>query len=149
MDRKFYIPKPEVTHEVSDEDMPPDRWKILVLDDDAVLSELLKDHFSSAGHLVTVVKTGVDGIKHIMATDFDIVLCDMVMPTMPGDMFYRAVERVKPQLCKRFIFMTGHRGDPKIDGFIRSVKGLILWKPFELHTLTDYIQSAIKKAAAK
>lgn len=149
MDRKFYIPKPEVTHEVSDEDMPPDRWKILVLDDDEALPELLKDHFSAAGHLVTVVRTGVDGIKHIMATDFDIVLCDMVMPTMPGDMFYRAVERVKPQLCKRFIFMTGHRGDPKIDAFIRSVKGLILWKPFELHTLTDYIQSAIKKASAR
>ncbi len=148
MERKFYIPKPEVTHEVPDEDMPPDRHKILILDDDNTLSELLRDHFASKGHLVTVVKTGVEGIKHVMATDFDVILCDMVMPTMPGDMFFRAVERVRPHLCKRFIFMTGHRGDSKIDAFIRSVKGLILWKPFELHTLTDYIQTIVKKNAA-
>lgn len=145
MERKFYIPKPEITHEVPDEDMPPDKRKLLILDDDEALTDLLKDHFAGSGHLVTVVKTGVEGIKHIMATDFDVILCDMVMPNMPGDMFYRAVERVKPHLTKRFLFMTGHRGDPKIDAFIRSVKGLILFKPFELHTLNEYIDAVVRK----
>jgi CheY-like chemotaxis protein len=148
MERKFFIPKPEVVHEVADDELPPDRWKILILDDDDALSSLLKDHFSAQGQLVTTVKTGVEGIKHVMATEFDIILCDMVMPTMPGDMFFRAVERVRPHLCKRFIFMTGHRGDAKIEAFIRSVKGLVLYKPFELHTLTDYLQAVVKKSQA-
>jgi CheY-like chemotaxis protein len=146
MDRKFYIPKAEVTHEVSDDELPPPRWKVLVLDDDESLTDLLKEHFSSLGHLVVVVKTGVEGVKHIMATDFDVILCDMVMPAMPGDMFYRAVERVRPKLCKRFLFMTGHRGDPKIEAFIRSVKGLMLWKPFEMSQLMQYIEAVVKKA---
>jgi hypothetical protein len=60
-------------------------------------------------------------------------------------MFYLAVERTKPHLCKRFIFMTGHRGDPKIDEFIRRVKGLMLWKPFEMYMLTEAIQTVLKK----
>jgi hypothetical protein len=59
----------------------------------------------------------------------------MIMPGFPGDMFYRAVERSRPHLCKRFLFMTGHNGDPQIDTFIRSVRGLMIWKPFQLHEL--------------
>ena len=30
------------------------------------------------------------------------------MPTMAGDMFYLAVQKTKPQLCSRFLFVTGH-----------------------------------------
>ncbi len=51
-----------------------------------------------------------------------------------------AVERVKPHLCKRFLFMSGHRGDRKVDEFIRKVHGLILWKPFQSHILMESIQ---------
>ena len=94
---------------------------------------------------VTVVQTGVDGIKKVMAGDFDVILCDMMMPKMPGDMFYLAVERARPHLCKRFVFMTGYKGDPKIDAFIRQVKGLMLWKPFEMHLLLDAINVILKK----
>ncbi len=92
-------------------------------------------------------KSGVEGLKKIMADDFDLVICDMVMPSLPGDMFYLAVERTKPRLCRRFIFITGHKGDPKIDAFIRRVGGLMLWKPFQMHELQRAIQSVLRKAA--
>jgi hypothetical protein len=55
-----------------------------------------------------------------------------VLPTLSGDQFYQAVERIKPHLCNRFIFMTGHEADPRSDGFIRRVRGFMLWKPFHL-----------------
>jgi hypothetical protein len=70
----------------------------------------------------------------------------MVMPNLPGDMFYLAVERTKPGLCKRFLFMTGHAADPKWDSFIRKVNGVILWKPFELHELMERIALVLNKA---
>jgi hypothetical protein len=71
----------------------------------------------------------------------------MVMPNLAGDMFYLAVERVKPQMCRRFIFSTGHQDDPKIDAFIRKVNGLVLWKPFALQALTEAIQVIEKRVA--
>jgi DNA-binding NarL/FixJ family response regulator len=80
-----------------------------------------------------------------MATDFSIILCDMVMPNFPGDMFYAAVERVRPKLCKRFIFMTGHQGDRKIEEFIRRIRGLMLWKPFQMTILFDTIKVVLNK----
>ena len=108
-------------------------------------ADLLKDHLGSQGYLVTYVTSGVEGLKLVMMGEFDIILCDMMMPNLSGDMFYLAVERTKPHLCKRFIFMTGHKGDPKIDAFIRKVRGLMLWKPFELHDLQAAITAILKK----
>jgi len=56
------------------------------------------------------------------------------------------VERVKPMLCKRFIFMTGHKADPKWDSFIRGVRGLILWKPFQMHELLTAMRTIFRRS---
>ena len=69
------------------------------------------------------------------------------MPKMPGDMFYRAVERIRPHLCRRFLFMTGYKREPRIDSFIRDVNGNLLWKPFPLEDLMAAIRTVLAKAA--
>ena len=94
---------------------------------------------------VTCVPSGVEGLRQIMARDFDVILCDMVMPHVPGDMFYLAVERTKPALCKRFVFMTGYRADPKIDSFLRKTGGYVLWKPFETLQLSNAINVILQR----
>ncbi len=81
-----------------------------------------------------------------MVEDFDLVLCDLVMPTFPGDKFYLAVDRVKPALCRRFLFMTGHRAEPRYETFIQEIGGLMLWKPFGAHELLAAIQSVLRRA---
>ena len=148
MNSKFIPSEREVTHEVADEELPPAPKKILILDDDPGLTEILSEFLETEEFKVSVVKSGVEGIKKVMAEKYDVIVCDMLMPSMPGDMFYKAVERAKPELTKRFIFMTGHKGDPKIDQFIRSVRGLVIWKPFELHQLLEAIHGILRKAGS-
>jgi CheY-like chemotaxis protein len=137
----------EKTYELPDADTTelPKVKNILILEDEVAFAILLKENLESEGYHVTVVSSGADGLKKILTNDFEIILCDMVMPNFPGDMFYLAVERARPNLCKRFIFMTGHRGDSKIEEFIRSIRGLILWKPFEMHVLFDTIKVVTSK----
>lgn len=72
----------------------------------------------------------------------------MVMPNLSGDMFYLAVERVRPHLCKRFIFMTGHREDHNWGAFAREKGCLILYKPFKFEVLLESIQTVIAKTGA-
>lgn len=129
-------------------DLPPAPKKVLILDDDPALLESLRVSLESDGFQVACVTSGVDGLKLIMGEKFDVLVCDMVMPNMAGDMFYRAVERIKPYLTRRFIFMTGHQGNAQIDQFVRSVRGLMLWKPFEHHQLLEAINAVLKKAEA-
>jgi CheY-like chemotaxis protein len=119
--------------------------KILIVDDEVAFAEVIREFLGTIGYEATCVADGVQAIKKIMAGDYDVILCDMVMPNLAGDMFYLAVERTRPHLCKRFIFMTGHQGNSSVDAFIRKVRGLMLWKPFELHMLVEAIKVIEKK----
>ena len=121
--------------------------RILIVDDEPQFIEMMQLQLVGCGYRVDSATDGVEGIKKIMASDYAVVLCDMVMPKLAGDKFYQAVERVKPDLCKRFIFVTGQRGDPKMDAFIRKIRGLVLWKPFLFHVLLEAIQAIEKKSA--
>jgi DNA-binding response OmpR family regulator len=120
---------------------------ILILEDETALSETLAPFFETNGFSVACVTNGVDGLRQIMARDFAVIVCDMMMPNLPGDMFYRAVERTKPHLCKRFIFITGYKGNREIEDFIRKVKGVMLWKPFETSELMETINSVMRTSA--
>lgn len=119
---------------------------ILLLDDDIDLANTLKMLLESRNFLVTTVKNGVEGLHEIMAFDFDVVMCDMMMPAMPGDMFYLAVQRTKPHLCKRFIFITGHGDTPKIDEFLKSVDAMVLSKPVVTDELVGAISFVLKNS---
>jgi CheY-like chemotaxis protein len=108
---------------------------ILVVEDDSELAGMLDYFLRSRGYRVTGVSNGVDGLRAVMAEDYDAILCDMVMPQMPGDMFYMAVRRVRPQLCERFIFVTAHQERPRVKEFLNQVREMVLRKPFNLEDL--------------
>jgi CheY-like chemotaxis protein len=113
--------------------------RILVLEDDPAFREIVQCYFEEHGLGVVSVQNGVEGVHEILAGDFDGILCDMQMPTLPGDMFYRAVERMRPHLCDRFVFMTGYRGNTKVNEFIASVDGMVLIKPFHMDDLQEML----------
>lgn len=118
---------------------------ILMLEDDDAFSEIVGEILIGYGFNVIRVSNGAEGLKKILVQDFDVILCDMVMPGFPGDMFYTAVGRTKPHLQKRFIFMTGYEGNRKIDAFIRRVRGVILLKPLQFHELMARIDLVLSQ----
>jgi len=146
--RKNQAYQEEKTYELADRPDPQERKGVLLLEDETALAASLKELLESSGYVVTVVSNGAEGLQQLLAGDFDAIVCDMVMPNFPGDMFYLAVQRSRPHLCSRFVFTSGHRADPKIDLFIRSVRGLVLWKPFEPHELLEALKTAINKRNA-
>ena len=113
--------------------------KILLVEDDPSFQEIMHDFLTESGFAVRAVQNGVEGVHEVLASDFEVILCDMMMPTLPGDMFFRAVERMRPHLCERFVFMTGHRGNQKVNDFIQNVCGTILTKPFQVDDLLEMI----------
>ncbi len=121
---------------------PAGKGRVLLLEDDPAFQEIIADFLSEAGFTVVAVQTGREGVQQVLGGDFALVLCDLSMPTMPGDMFYRAVERIRPRLCECFIFMTGYRGDAKTAEFIKSIDGYVLQKPFPMKDLVDSIALA-------
>ena len=112
---------------------------ILLLDDDMELADTLKLLLETRNFVVTTVHNGAEGLREVLALDFDVIICDMLMPKMAGDMFYLAVQKTKPHLASRFIFVTGHSDNPKVSAFLETVKGCVLYKP----VLTDELVRSV------
>lgn len=119
---------------------------VLLVDDDTDILFVLKNCLEARHFVVTTVSNGVEGLKEVMAHDFDVILCDLMMPKMPGDMFYIAVQRTKPLMADRFIFITGHMANPKVDSFLKVVKSPVLSKPFLPELMFKTIEKVLKEA---
>ena len=111
MDRNKFTPP--IEQKIYEIDAPePDAQKsILLLEDETEFAHMVKEYLESCEFQVTVVRDGVQGLKKVMERDFDVIVCDLLMPNLPGDMFYVGVERVRPHLANRFIFITCHPQD--------------------------------------
>lgn len=149
MDRNKFTPP--IEQKIYEIDAPePDAQKsILLLEDETEFAHMVKEYLESCEFQVTVVRDGVQGLKKVMERDFDVIVCDLLMPNLPGDMFYVGVERVRPHLANRFIFITGHQNNPKIAAFVQKTRALTLYKPFPLHTLLETVQVSLKKSASE
>lgn len=120
---------------------------ILLVDDDEDLSNTLKQLLESRNFIVTTSHNGVDALREVLAFDFDVIICDMLMPKMAGDMFYLAVHKTKPEMAKRFLFVTGHADNPKVDAFLKSIDGVVVFKPVLTEELVRMISLVLKRAA--
>jgi len=119
---------------------------ILLVDDDEALADTLKLLLESHNFIVTTAVNGADALREVMAFDFDVIICDMMMPKMAGDMFYLAVQKVKPQLNSRFLFVTGHADNPKVDSFLRTIDAQVVFKPVLTEELVRMISFVLKRS---
>jgi DNA-binding response OmpR family regulator len=131
----------------SDEATELEIKNILLVDDDVMLADTLKQLLESHNFIVTTASNGIDALREVLAFDFDVIICDMVMPKMPGDMFYLAVRKSKPEMARRFLFVTGNADNPKVENFLQSVDALVVIKPVLTEELVGMISLTLKRAA--
>ncbi len=79
--------------------------RILVIDDLPPIARVLARILRS--HDVTSVHTADEALEQMRDGDFDVILCDIMMPVMTGLELRAAIEATDPALADRFIFVTG------------------------------------------
>jgi CheY-like chemotaxis protein len=115
---------------------------VLLLDDDPGFRESIRDFLAANGYTVVAVQNGAEGVREVLGGDFVLVLCNLIIPGLGGDTFYRAIGRIRPALCQRFVFMTGHENDAAAMEFVTKVDAVVLQKPFPLTKLLASIAVA-------
>src|SRR5437773_8630963 len=129
-------------------EVPPDvagpAQRVLLLEDRDDFREVLRDHLVSRLFQVVSVPSGVEGLHEIRKGAFDLIICDMMMPRVGGEMFYWAVTRLRPATAQRFIFFTGHRNNPTIEFFFKRVNATVLSKLFKLAELDSTIRDVLR-----
>src|SRR5689334_21254857 len=119
--------------------------KVLLLEDRDDFRQVLHEYLTSRCYDVTSVHSGIEGLREIMKARFDLIICDMLMPKMGGEMFYWAVTRARPATAKHFVFFSGHKNNPKLEFFFRRINATVLYKPFRLSTLDSVIGDVLSK----
>jgi CheY-like chemotaxis protein len=64
--------------------------------------------------------------------DFDLVLCDVMMPGMNADELLRRIAVEHPELKQRVVFMSGGTLGPEVDDMLAGLPNLRLAKPFRV-----------------
>ncbi len=106
--------------------------RILVIDDEPMLGQTLRFAFEGQ-YEVVVLNTGREALDHLERdTDFDLILCDLMMPTFSGMKVYEVIAERQPELLDRFVFITGGAFTDTARDFLDGYSGRRLEKPFHM-----------------
>lgn len=120
------------------------RGKILIVEDEPVVARLLERVLSSEHH-VELASDGMDALTQLrLEQDYDVVLCDVMMPRMNGMELFERVAGAYPKLAGRFVFMTGGATRPDVHAFLDSVPNEKLYKPFSVPTVTSLVSRLVE-----
>src|SRR5438093_7844313 len=103
---------------------------ILLVDDDRQLASALQWILADENFLVDVAHDGAEALTKVKANEYDVIVCDVMMPNLRGDELYLKAQEVRPNIGDRFIFITGFEADPKINAFLTKSESKYLVKPF-------------------
>lgn len=102
--------------------------RILIIDDEEMLTSALAR--SLRGHEVHTANRGAEGVELAMASHFDLILCDLIMPEMTGMDVFEVLHASDPTIRKRFVFMTGATVTSEAKAFAEGIDTPVLEKPF-------------------
>lgn len=116
--------------------------KLLLIDDDQMLRELLEAQLAELGISITAVEDPEGALRALRKEKFHAVLSDIVMPTKSGLELLSEVRTENPDLP--FVFLTGYLHEQNLLQAIRLGATDILTKPTSNKTLIDVIAKAVE-----
>jgi two-component system NtrC family sensor kinase len=122
--------------------------RILVLDDEQAIAELLGEMLSILGHRPTLCFAPPEALELIHENEFDLIISDFRMPVMNGEEFHQAVSERKPDLARSMIFLTGDVVHEKTRAFLEQDGRRHLSKPFQLTSIEAVVQEALSELPA-
>ena len=111
--------------------------RILVVDDEAEVRQLLHDILMSAGHTVTMAEDGISALALFEAGTYDLVLTDLGMPGMSGWEVAEAIKSRRPQVPVGLI--TGWAGIMEDADLNKRGIDAIVNKPFDMNQILNVV----------
>ncbi len=124
--------------------MTEERYRVLVVDDEEVVANLLGRRLAQSGFEVSTANSGAEALSKISQLDFSTVLLDMRMPGMSGIDVLRRLTVDRPEIC--IIMVTA------VDDATTAVEAMKLGaydyviKPFNLDDVVLRVRRAVEKS---
>jgi len=122
---------------------PEDRPRVLVVDDEKFIRDILADFLGMEGYYVRTAEDGSSAVTELARTSYDMVISDLKMPKMGGLELLKEVSRVHPDTLT--VIMTGFGTvETAIDAMKRGAYDYIL-KPFKVEEIVHIVQRGLEK----
>ena len=120
--------------------------KILVVDDDQNICEVLRLYFENEGYEVRTANDGADGVNAFKAFDPDLVLLDVMMPKKDG---WQVLREIREMSSKPVIMITA-KGDvfDKVLGLELGADDFVV-KPFDMKELSARAKAVLRRASTQ
>lgn len=131
-----------------DAQLTPAGGLVLLVEDAEELRRMIQDFLTARGHEVVACATAEVALKWARTHDryLDLVICDLTLPDLPGDMLVEQLREQRPET--RAIFMSGQLG---IGDAVLSPPGteppFCLEKPFSLNQLAAAVADTLRRDA--
>ena len=117
---------------------------VLILDDERSIGMLLEKWLRTSGYAPTVASSGAEAIELVRGSAFDAVLCDHRMVGMAGTEVFDEIVAIRPELERRFVFMSGDVLNPELQAFVARRHVGLLAKPFDLDTVRRSLEAVLR-----
>jgi response regulator RpfG family c-di-GMP phosphodiesterase len=124
-------------------DTAHDRPRVLVVDDDRAIREMLAEFLDMEGYAVRAAEDGVAAVSELAQKDFDIIISDLKMPRMGGIALLEEIGRQAPSAVT--VIMTGFGTvETAIDAMKRGAYDYLL-KPFKMDEVVRVLKRGLDK----
>ena len=137
------IRAPEQAQNASPELPEAQRKRILVVDDEAELAELLRDILSADGHRVMVAKSGREALERLGGERFDLVVSDLMMPELDGIGLYQRLRESEAERTTPVVFLTGDSLRSATSQAVAETGCRVVEKPFEPQEIRRVVREAL------
>jgi DNA-binding response OmpR family regulator len=117
--------------------------RILLVDDDPLITQLIVDMLSLDGHDVDTAPNGIAALNRVQRRRYDLILSDLHMPELDGLGLYRELGRRQAHPQHKFIFLTGTGGASEAHRVVQETGLPLLRKPFNLVELLALVRKML------
>jgi CheY-like chemotaxis protein len=119
------------------------RIRVLVVDDEVPIVNTMRELLGTSFE-VTATTNVREALVAIHSQTFDVILCDLMMPEKSGIEFYEHLQRNRPELVKRVVFMTGGAFTARAAEFLASIDNRRVEKPFSLALMERMVREVAR-----
>jgi two-component system NtrC family sensor kinase len=120
--------------------------RILLVDDNPIVSQVIIDILSLDGYGVDTAPNGIAALEKMEGRRYDLVLTDLHMPEMDGAGLYEELAKRQTHPPQKIIFLTGTAGTSEAHRLMQDTGLPVLRKPFNLVELLDLVQKVLVAA---
>jgi two-component system NtrC family sensor kinase len=126
---------------------PGSPGRILVVDDDQSFTKGLAQLLRRDGYSVDAAENGVAGLRQLQAYGYDVLVVDLRMPDLDGEVFYGRLLLHAPAMAQRVIFLTGDTLNPDSKAFLERSGRPWVPKPCTAAAIRYVIQHVLQAVA--